>query len=36
MFLENFIDYNLYIKEGRLEELKTKESYEKIKRLEKK
>jgi len=36
MFLENFIDYNLYIEEGRLEELKTKESYEKIKRLEKK
>lgn len=35
-FLENFIEYNEEIKEGRLEELKTKESYERIKRLYKK
>ena len=29
-FLENFINYNLKIEEGRLEDLKKKESYEKI------
>ena len=35
-FLENFINYNQNIEEGRLRELKTKESYKKIKRLYKK